>query len=579
VPHSPAIHHTIVAVDIADFTNPTRTEVHHAAMRNGLYDVLRTAFDEAGVRWESCDHEDRGDGVLILVPSQFSKTLIVDQLPARLVSGLTRYNAVHTAEASIQLRMAVHYGEVQDDDGGKVGIAVNNTFRILEAEPAKADLRKSQGVLAMIASDPLYREVIATDPGTRPDSFRQIAVAVKHTRGVAWLRILGKISVADQSRVLDVFPGSALDQLRETLGDVTVPQLAILLARATGPGVPQPNGEPNAWQAVEYLLDFNAGPDGLPPVTIFLELLAGQVGGWLRVSLTQWNDAQARYLRLGPALDRLRAADRPPIDLDLCLHLMILIEHDGLDPDRYLVSHWRQDDPLEWPPARGETRNVAFGELEWAVDDLVVSAEAAWSGHQGEAALEFVLPRALLNLPVDHWYRERLSGDPRPLALDYPIVIRSLERMMSQHWHRVWRNKWSMLTEDPTAARVHVVTDAEAGQPYRIDRVLKDPHVVSIVLNRAPRPEGRSHDELGAALRAGLPVVLWTREEDGKEFVTRLAESDVLNDLPQRVLMARQDAVAGSDDERMGSKAVRGLVILWDDPRRLVYLDQPLRPT
>ncbi|MBP2329503.1 CBS domain-containing protein [Kibdelosporangium banguiense] len=308
--HSPAIHHTIVAVDIADFTNPVRTELHQAAMHNGLYGVLETAFNRAGVRWEACKREDRGDGVLILVPSEFSKTLVVDQLPNLLVAGLVRYNAVHAREARMQLRMAVHSGEVYHEAEGKVSSALNNTFRILEAEAAKSSLRDTGGVLAMIVSDPFFQDVIAADPATGPAHFQEIPVAVKHARTPAWLRILG--TTDDQSRLLPVFPEIALRRLRKLIGTVVVPGLPLLFAQAVGHRGPSVGRESTVWDAVEYLLDLNAEPSGLPRLMTFVELLADELGGAIGRSLRAWNDEQARYLRLGPDIGRLRAsADRP----------------------------------------------------------------------------------------------------------------------------------------------------------------------------------------------------------------------------------------------------------------------------
>jgi class 3 adenylate cyclase len=579
---SPAIHHTIVAVDIADFTNPARTELHQAAMQNGLYQVLQTAFDEAGVHWTTCDVEDRGDGVLILVPPQFSKVLLVDQLSNRLVAGLSRYNAVHAPEATIQLRVALHSGEVRREPEGKVGKAVNNVFRILDAAAAKIDLLQSKGVLAVIASDTFYHEVIKVDPATGPTYFREIPVAVKHTKTTAWLRILGTIAIGEQSRVLDVFPPEALERLRELLGETTVPQLPMLLARAVSSGVPPMGHGATAWEAVQYLLDFNAGPDGFPQVMTFLELLARQTEATLAASLMAWNDAQAQRLRLTQPLKSIRDANTGPVSNDLHLHLMILIEHHGLDSDEYQVSHWRQDDPLEWPPARGETRIAVFDELEGVVDELIMNAEAAWSGYQGDVALEFVLPRSLINLPVDRWRSELNSSDPRPLSLDYPIVVRSLERMLAQRWHRVWQNKWHTLVKDPFGARVYLAAAPAAGQGHGIDVDLKDPQVVSMVLRQAPTPEPGRQDEFAAALRAGLPVVLWSRQEDLAldlhKFATQLAESGGVADLPRHVLSARQAALAGTLDQVPNKDVIENLVLLWENPRRMAYLDQPPHP-
>jgi hypothetical protein len=580
VQHSPAIHHTIVAVDIADFTNPARTELHQAAMHHGLYGVLETAFNRAGVRWEACKREDRGDGVLILVPSEFSKTLVVDQLPNLLVSGLARYNAVHAREALIQLRMAVHSGEVYHEAEGKVSGALNNTYRFLEAEAAKSLLRDTGGVLAMIVSDPFFQAVIAADPAAGPGHFKPIPVSVKHTRDTAWLRILG--TVREQTRVLPVFQEIALHQLQELIGTVSVPQLPVLLAQAAGHGVQPLRREADVWEAVEYLLDLNAEPGGFPRLMKFIELLADQLGDTaVGADLRKWNDAQAQHLRQTVALGQHRAAVRARAGADQVLHLLIQIEHDGLDDDRFLVSHWRQDIPGEWPPARGEIKMSSFADLEAVVDEVILEAEETWSEQRAEVVLEFVLPRALLNLPVDLWRCEPRSRDPRPLVLDYPIVVRSLERMMARRWRRVWQAKWRVLLEDPDGARVYIASPADVDRPYSIDVRLKDPQVVSLVLSGPPPRDPRQHDELSTALRAGLPVVMWSRDERHTdalpELLAHLVQPGALLDLPQRVHKARQAALAASD-RQMQTEVIQNLVIMWDNPLRTLYSDQPPRP-
>jgi hypothetical protein len=311
---------------------------------------------------------------------------------------------------------------------------------------------------------------------------------------------------------------------------------------------------------------------------MFVELLAGQVGGDVRANLTRWNDDQARHLRLEPQLWARRAAGASRLPADSRLHLMIVLEPDGIDPNRYLLSYWRQDDPAEWPPPRGETHIVTLAELERRVDELVVSAEQAWSGHDYSVALEFVLPRALLNQPVHLWHKEHDSGDPRLLCLDYPVVVRSLERMRWSQWHRVWRQRWRLLIDDPSPARVHFGQPADAGERHHLDALLGDPQWVLMVLSAAPSPQPKPGvDELAAALRAGLPALVWHPEASSgalREVVTRLIEGDGLRDLPGRAQDSRRAAFRASATPAEVN-FTRSLVVLWDNPNRLAVPHQP----
>lgn len=571
------LHQTIVVVDVARFTDPARTAHHQLAVREGLYNVLKGAFTEAGVDLDDCTVEDRGDGKLILMPPEVDNGRLVDQLPSRLVAGLRRHNAVHSVEAAIKLRVALHTGEVQQDWQGVVGQAVNDAFHIVALQEAKSALKLSTGVLALIASDAFYRDVIVHDPATDPRSYQRILASINETLLVAWLR-LPDLLPADDPRVLDILPAVELQRLREWLVEITIPQLRTLVYRAAAPGVPPAPPVANAWEAFCYLAEFNAGADGFPSALMFVELLALHVDGDVSTNLMGWNEDQAQRLRLGPQLRARRMVDYSPISVDSRLHLVIVMEPDGIDPNRYLVSHWRQDSPEVWPPARGETRLVAFDELERCVDGLVLSAEQAWSGHDGSVALEFVLPRVLLNLPVHRWHKEHDSGDPRPLCLDYPIVVRSLERMRSSHWHRVWHLRWQVLMKDPSAGRVHFGLAADTTERHRIDAILSDPRYVLMVLTAAPSRQPRpGADELTAALRSGLPALVWHSEASSevlREVVTRLVEDGGLSDLPARTQAFRRTSFQVSG-EPFDVNTVRDLVVLWDDPHRLVISNQP----
>ena len=90
-----AVHRTIVVVDVEGFGDRCRTNPHQVAVRDGLYDALREAFGHAGIAWDDCDHEDRGDGVLILIPAEVPKGLLVESLPSALVTALHSYNGMH----------------------------------------------------------------------------------------------------------------------------------------------------------------------------------------------------------------------------------------------------------------------------------------------------------------------------------------------------------------------------------------------------------------------------------------------------------------------------------------------------
>lgn len=88
-----AVHRAIVVVDVEGFGDRHRTNAHQVAVGDGLYRVMREAFGRAGISWGDCGREDRGDGVLVLVPAEVPKGLLTESLPSALAAGLRAHYA------------------------------------------------------------------------------------------------------------------------------------------------------------------------------------------------------------------------------------------------------------------------------------------------------------------------------------------------------------------------------------------------------------------------------------------------------------------------------------------------------
>jgi hypothetical protein len=177
----------LFAVDIAEFNSPARDDAIQAYLRTSLYEILERAFDSSGIPWASCFNEDRGDGVLVVVPPGVGGGGIIDLLPERLRRLIRRHNHVSSATAHIQLRAAAHVGPVDHDAHGFVGTDVNLLFRMLDARPVKHTLVSTGADLALIISDYVYRNVVSRHPSlVNPDDFRSVRFMVKYTRIQAW---------------------------------------------------------------------------------------------------------------------------------------------------------------------------------------------------------------------------------------------------------------------------------------------------------------------------------------------------------------------------------------------------------
>lgn len=379
-------------------------------------------------------------------------------------------------------------------------------------------------------------------------------------------------ALVDSLPLRDVVPEAEQEQFRRQLEGFSPPGLRAAVRRAARYVVPAPR-YPDAAEAFFGLADFNAAPGELPPVVAFAELIAAECDDQLAAQLRKWADGQAHRLRLEDALRQLRA--HVTQSASGRLHLTIMISPDPVEADLYEISHWRQDDPAEWPPPRGETVWTTSAGLENEVAKVISVAEEAWSTRDAEAVLEFVLPRVLLDLPVHTWNTQRDIGEPQPLYMTYPTVIRSLERMSSRRSHRVWRRRWAAWTEEPSFERVYFCNREDTEDHHRLDAILSDERWLMAVLTQTPPVSpipGR--DELFAALRAGLPVIVWhptVSSEVVREVVAWLAGSDDLGNLPALTRKHRLDAL-GNRSSSPDDGVIGDLVVLWDDPSRTLPL-------
>ncbi|MGW3994934.1 effector-associated domain 2-containing protein [Amycolatopsis sp. NPDC004772] len=192
--YAAAHHKTIMAVDIAGYNDPQRTTAHRLVVHEGFWKIMRTAFAEAGIPWDTLFRENTGDGVMIHLPTEVAKADLVAGLPDRMLAELRRYNEVHAAEANVRLRVALHAGEVYQGSHGTISDANSFAFRLLDATEVKVALKESKAVLALVVSNPFYQDVVRADPAADALSYRRIPIENKETKTEAWLRLLGAVT-------------------------------------------------------------------------------------------------------------------------------------------------------------------------------------------------------------------------------------------------------------------------------------------------------------------------------------------------------------------------------------------------
>ncbi|MBL7497789.1 hypothetical protein I6A84_05995 [Frankia sp. CNm7] len=365
-------------------------------------------------------------------------------------------------------------------------------------------------------------------------------------------------------------PDDLLARLETELGGVPPGDVGHAYRQAVGdlPDTPPAHGD-SAWAVLLHLAGRNAPAGGLPPYMPFLEAVRDRLRPDTATRVDEWNQRRAQTAELAAELDAARARRTLPAGP---VHLIVQLERSQLHPGQTELTWWRQ-----WPGIDGfepcGTRLVPLDEdeLERVTEELVLDLEDSLADGENTVALEFILPLDLLHLPVDQWRKEIDSVLPRSIGMQYPVVLRSLERQRTRPWHRVWRLRWRQLAKG-MADTVHCGGGADEHDPDRLQaRILAEESMVALVLSGPPN-ETPAVLQLRIALSCGLPVVAWHRGEQTRDDVADairafLAAVDGvgLTDLRDRLRRLRLEArLAPARWPDLG----RHLAVILDDPDR-----------
>ncbi|MFJ9811379.1 hypothetical protein ACIRTB_24465 [Streptomyces sp. NPDC101158] len=426
--------------------------------------------------------------------------------------------------------------------------------RLEMLEIVRACLREPRGLLELLDTLNVY------DPGSAPV-----------------LRIRELVTVAPP--VLGVLPEAALQDGRALLARVRHLDAHGTLYAAAGDLALPPRPVATLGEAFDFLSRVNARPDGLLPAMVLVEHVITALGGTaahqqIATGLREWNDAQAKHLGLRPQLQAVRAElDRGPAAQPAPACLVVQLCRHGMDPDRYLLSHWRQIRPGPWRPERGEDRVVSLGEVASVLEELIGRAEKDWAGRPGRPVMEFVLPVHLLNQPMEWLPLQSDAPVSTALCLSYPVVLRSLERMRKPQLHRRWHNRWQQLLDSADTVCHWDTTGSRGHDPSQWASTLAtDERLVTVALSAPPLPgSGGSRASLESALFAGVPVAVWDRRPAATDFRKRARKlmKGRAVELPERVQQLRHEAATAAAAQR-DVHAGRHVAVLFDDPNRLV---------
>jgi hypothetical protein len=182
---------TVCLSDVVEFGARARNDLDRLVIRKALSAMTETAMRGIPGVWS----EDRGDGLLTVIPPVVSTGLVLQRLLEELPTALEAHNRAHRASARFQLRLAVNVGPVVSDSVGVSGEAIIVVARLIEAPGFKAAIAQNLAGLGVIVSPFVYETVIrhGADPHDVA-SYSPVSVEVKESRTTAWMKLFDQLA-------------------------------------------------------------------------------------------------------------------------------------------------------------------------------------------------------------------------------------------------------------------------------------------------------------------------------------------------------------------------------------------------
>jgi vWA-MoxR associated protein C-terminal domain/Effector-associated domain 2/vWA-MoxR associated protein middle region 0 len=482
-------------------------------------------------------------------------------------------------------------------------LSVADQHRLVDAFLAVAcvrDRRVRDLIVNSLADDPGRRLAIVRQDIERADMLAIVGACARHpgalrelasiveffeSGSIALEQLRSMVDRLDPEPLIASYQRADLDAL---LAEITCPDAEHLYWLAVGPLGPPPTQSPGTLLSLARDLEDAVVAEELPPLLIFVELVAGQSPAHAS-ALRAWTDGYAIQWEIDPArIAQLRAsALERSSDRHARSYLVVQLEPFGPNQEQYLLSAWFQRGRLSHVLRRGEEPHD-IDDVPQEIDHLLTQDAEVTRDAAAELTIEVILPRQLIDREVDQWLVAPV-GFPRPLGTQHPVVIRSLERLQAFALHRQWRRKWDWFKEhasspDITDGRLHWITVAGMTDPQQLMIQLMAGTWPVCAVMAFPPPPGRvlGRDEFAAAVHAGIPVMVWCRDRrDAAAFekeIRQLVGDHGLLKLPELVHRYRQQAhYPNQPTSHLG----RHLTLLWDDadrfPERFDNLAPPAR--
>jgi len=343
--------------------------------------------------------------------------------------------------------------------------------------------------------------------------------------------------------------------------------LSRLYTAAVGPLGPLPT-QPVDKKSLLYDLEDTLPEQGsLPPLLLFTELLARELDETTAGALRAWTERVSDRLGLSQELRTARRAFQAPGAPERH-YLSVELSPDPISADVFRLRAWLQDSSgRRLVQFSSPDQPIRTSEIARSVQDLIRQAPVT-----PDLTVEFIIPHTLLDFPFEQVTDD--SRDRQEIGARYPVLVRSLERLLDAFIRPRWQRKWTELQRRPEASSVLWLS-----RPGEFSRRALQPRLQvhdTLCLVQAYQPLGE-HEELQEAVFSGIPAIVWNRGGLPSADFAAGARRELFRDgalgLPDQVRRVRMEAVTERSSYHLG----RCVALLWDDPNRLPEPELRLR--
>lgn len=185
------LYSAIAVADIEHFGS--RSDTAQGRLRTDLFAVLAAALHAQDIDWARVDRKETGDGAIMRIPPSVSKTRITRALSWHLHQALVERTLSDEPVEELRLRIALHGGEVNDDEFGAYGTDLNTACRLVDAQPLRDVLTAARrSHVALIVSAAWYRAVVRHGHARiEPSAYAPVHLRIKELRETAWIHVPG----------------------------------------------------------------------------------------------------------------------------------------------------------------------------------------------------------------------------------------------------------------------------------------------------------------------------------------------------------------------------------------------------